>query len=220
MAAKKQKIPATGSRQAAYLARNRAALIRAAQEVLADIGPTATIEDLAIQAQVSPTTIYKYFENKEVLFSEALAQIWEEWVVWAYNGVTPGENLEVVIDTARKLFRVKKTHPLFAKILHNTSGHPQFILNAVRGSAVPVFRSLADRGLVKGDEFEKRVIALAHSLAGILNAVHVTEEFSPKDADVALGIALSLWGVSEAKAKKIVSRPLDFAPLNYLRIVE
>ena len=66
MAAKKKAAAPVG-RQAAYSARNRAALIKHAQEVLAEVGPSATIEQLASHAQVSPTTIYKYFANKEVL---------------------------------------------------------------------------------------------------------------------------------------------------------
>jgi AcrR family transcriptional regulator len=79
MPAKKQVAKQPSNRQAAYIARNRSDLIKVGQEVLAEIGPSATIEELAEYAQVSPTTIYKYFKNKEVLFSEALGQMWLEW---------------------------------------------------------------------------------------------------------------------------------------------
>jgi hypothetical protein len=41
-------------------------------------------------------------------------------------------------------------------------------------------------------------------------------EISPEEADVALGIGLSVWGISEAKAKKIISRPLVF-PLHAIK---
>jgi hypothetical protein len=44
-----------------------------------------------------------------------------------------------------------------------------------------------------------------------LSSVHVTKTLSPAEADVALGIGLSVWGISEAKAKKIISRPLKLA---------
>ena len=67
MAAKVQVDQASGGRQAAYSARNRAALIKVAQEVLAEIGPSATIEQLAMHAQVSPTTIYKYFNFSKII---------------------------------------------------------------------------------------------------------------------------------------------------------
>ena len=109
MAAKKKIEPAPGGRQAAYSARNRAALIKAAQEVLAEVGPSATIEQLAAHAQVSPTTIYKYFANKEVLFAEAFSQLWEEWINWSNETKSPGEPLEMVVDTGRKLFRMQSS---------------------------------------------------------------------------------------------------------------
>ena len=94
MPSKKPVQKAAGNRQAAYTSRNRAALIKSGQEVLADIGPGATIEDLANHAQVSPTTIYKYFESKEVLFSEARTNLADSRV------------FEKTTITARGLFRL------------------------------------------------------------------------------------------------------------------
>ena len=210
MAVKKQAAKVPGGRQAAYTARNRAAIVRAAQNVLAEIGPTATIEQIADYSQVSPTTIYKYFKNKEVLFAEALNQIWMEWVAWSYNGVPEGESLEAVIDVARKLFWIKQTHPLFAKILHNTLQNPDFVIKAVRSSGERVFRNLAETGELASKDFDIRINLYAHALAGILIAVHVNEEMSPTEADQALAIAFRIFDVSEARAKKIVSRKLIF----------
>jgi len=214
MPAKKQAAKKPSNRQAAYIARNRSELIKMGQEVLAEIGPAATIEELSEYAQVSPTTIYKYFKNKELLFSEALSQMWLDWVVWSYNGVRPGQDLEAVITTARKLFWVKQTHPLFAKVLHNTLANPAFIIEAVKEGGAAVFKDLANRNLLANDEFEKRMILWGYALAGILTAVHVSEELSPSEAEVALAIALSIWGVNEVKAKKLMSKKLVFAPVN------
>jgi len=214
MPAKKQAAKKPSNRQAAYIARNRSELIKMGQEVLAEIGPAATIEELSEYAQVSPTTIYKYFKNKELLFSEALNQMWLDWVVWSYNGVPPGQDLEAVITTARKLFWVKQTHPLFAKVLHNTLANPAFIIEAVKEGGAAVFKDLANRNLLENDEFEKRMILWSYALAGILTAVHVSEELSPSEAEVALAIALSIWGVNEVKAKKLMSKKLVFAPVN------
>ena len=217
MASKKLVVQAPGGRQAAYSARNRAALIKVAQEVLAEVGPSATIEQLAAHAQISPTTIYKYFKNKEALFAEALNQIWIEWVAWSYNGVPEGESIEAVIDVARKLFWIKQTHPLFAKILHNTLKNPDFVIQAVRSSGEGVFKHLANIGELTSDNFEIRVNLYANALAGILIAVHVNEEMSPSEADQALAIAFRLFDVSEAKAKKIVARKLVFAPTSGIK---
>ena len=213
MPTKKQILKKPGNRQAAYTARNRAALIKAGQEVLADIGPGATIEQLAAHAQVSPTTIYKYFVSKEVLFSEAISEMYQGWIIWAYNGAPPGGSLETTLDTARKLFWVKQTHPLFAKILHNTLRDPSFVIASVKIGAEAVFRNYAELGILENEEFDKRFILWSYSFAGIMTSVHLTEEISPTEAEDSLGIALSIWGVSEAKAKKLMARPLVFAPV-------
>jgi AcrR family transcriptional regulator len=213
MAAKKKVGQASGGRQAAYTARNRAKLLHSAQPVLADIGPQATIEQIANIAEVSPTTIYKYFDNKEILFSQALDLLWREWVVWSYNGAPPAQSLEAVLDSGRKIFWVKQTHPLLAKILHNTLESPMFLIKAVSEGATEVFRELAERGDLNHQNFENRFLLWAYCLVGLATAVHVTEELSPTDAEVAFGIGLSIWGVSDAKAKKLMARPLVFAPV-------
>lgn len=210
MAAKVQVEQASGGRQAAYSARNRAALIKVAQELLAEIGPSATIEQLANHAQVSPTTIYKYFNNKDVLFTEAFSQLWEEWINWSNETKSSGEPLEMVIDTGRKLFRIKQHDPILSEVLHNILKEPQFAMEAVQDEMIKVFRSLAKMGEVKSEEFEERLILWRQICAGIFISLYQTESISPEQADVAFGIGLSVWGISEDKAKKIISRPLVF----------
>jgi len=216
MATKKRANPLAGNRQAAYSARNRAALITHAQEVLAEVGPSATIEQLAAHAQVSPTTIYKYFANKEVLFSEAFSQLWEEWIQWSNQTRSPGEPLENVLDAGRKLFRIKQHDLILAQVLHNVVKNPQFAMNAVQGEGVKAFTALAKMGVVKNEDFHARMIIWLHIYMGICVSLYGTEEISPEEADVAFGIGLSVWGISEAKAKKIISRPLVF-PLHAIK---
>jgi AcrR family transcriptional regulator len=210
MATKKKAAALTGNRQAAYSARNRAALIKHAQEVLAEVGPSATIEQLSAHAQVSPTTIYKYFNNKEVLFAEALNQLWEEWLNWSGQTRSPGEPLENVIDAGRKLFRIKQHDPILAQVLHNAVKDPQFAMQALQGEGDKVFTTLAKMGAIKSEDLEERLILWKNIFTGICISLYGNEEISPEEADVALGIGLSVWGISEAKAKKIISRPLVF----------
>jgi AcrR family transcriptional regulator len=144
MAGKKQE---TGNRQAAYSARNRARLIKDAQIVLAEIGPSATIEQIAAHAEVSPTTIYKYFENKDVLFAEALGEAWMGFLMWASEPKAPGDRLERILDSGRKLFWAKKSHPLFANMLHNCLNQmPDFLEKADGGVGRKVFQEIAATG--------------------------------------------------------------------------
>ncbi len=208
MANKKQTILGPSGRQAAYTARNRAALIVAAQEVLAEIGPSATIEDLVDKAQVSPNTIYNHFESKEKLFTEALDEIWNDWVVWAYGGTKAGESFQAMITVLRELFRVQETHPLFSRVLRNTLDNPAFVIQAVQGRGLQDLKKVMLQGDLSSQSFDQRVLLWSYALAGILHAVHVSETLSPRQADEALEISLAIWGLSAAKAKKLVSTPI------------
>jgi AcrR family transcriptional regulator len=214
MAAKKQVAGETHIRQAAYSARNRARLIKDAQEVLAEIGPSATMEQIAAHAEVSPTTIYKYFEHKDILFVEALGTAWVEFLIWANQQKAPGDRLERTLDSGRKLFWAKQTHPLLAQMFHNClTTMPDFLIQSDRGEGKRVFSEIAASGELKQEDFEKRYILWTNIYTGILKSVFVTEELTPSEAEVALGIGLSVWGISEAKAKKLISRPLIYTPV-------
>jgi len=214
MAAKKNPAEESGSRQAAYSARNRARLVKDAQEVLAEIGPSATIEQIAAHAEVSPTTIYKYFEHKDILFVEALSQAWVGFLIWANEQKAPGDRLERTLDSGRKLFWARQTHPLFANMLHNCLNEmSDFLIQSDRGEGKRVFSELAASGDLKQEDFEQRWILWINLYNAILKSVFVTEELTPSEAEVALGIGLSVWGISEAKAKKLISRPLIYTPV-------
>jgi AcrR family transcriptional regulator len=214
MAAKKNPAEESGSRQAAYSARNRARLVKDAQEVLAEIGPSATIEQIAAHAEVSPTTIYKYFEHKDILFVEALSQAWVGFLIWANEQKAPGDRLERTLDSGRKLFWARQTHPLFANMLHNClNDMSEFLVQSDRGEGKRVFSELAASGDLKQEDFEQRWILWSNLYTAILKSVFVTEELTPSEAEVALGIGLSVWGISEAKAKKLISRPLIYTPV-------
>jgi AcrR family transcriptional regulator len=211
MAGKQQE---AGSRQAAYSARNRARLIKDAQIVLAEIGPSATIEQIAAHAEVSPTTIYKYFENKDELFIQALGEMWHKWISWAFAQTSTTNDLEAVVEVQRRLFRVKETHPDLAMVLHNTLKEmPDFFIEADEQIAKRVFNELASSGQLNNENFEYRYRLWESTSIGLLSSVHVTETLSAAEADVAMAIGMSLWGISEAKAKKLISRPLGLASI-------
>jgi AcrR family transcriptional regulator len=206
----KKKVAEPGGRQAAYAARNRAALLVAGQEVLAEIGPSATIEQLAGHAQVSPTTIYKYFTNKDELFIQALGELWHGWISWAFAQSTSTDRLEAALTVARRLFRVKETHPLLGQVLHNTLKEmPDFFIEADEKTAKRVFSEFATAGKIDGENFEQRFGLWTSMYLSLATSVHVTEVLTPDEADLGMGMALSIWGLSEAKAKKIISRTLD-----------
>ena len=197
-----------GGRQAAYTARNRAALILAAQEVLADIGLDATIEQLAAHAQVSPRTIYNYFETKDALLSLAFEQIWQEGLDWAYDGRPRGESLQIMLDVARKLFRISVARPLLAKVLKNTMTNPSFAIASAWNESFTAFDLVAKAEGLDSPEIEKRVYLFAHCYTGILQGIFVTGQVSPEEADVLLGMSLTILNLPREQAEKMTSAPL------------
>jgi AcrR family transcriptional regulator len=202
----------TGNRQSAYSARNRARLIKYAQEVLAEIGPSATIEQIAAHAEVSRTTIYKYFENKDELFIQALGEMWHGWVSWAFTQTSTNDDLEAAVEVVRRFFRLGDTHPQLAQILHNSLQEmPDFFIKADAKTAKRVLYELAAEGKINKEDFEYRFELWTSMVFGLLDSVHVKEVLTPSEADASLAIGMSVWGISEAKAKKLVSRKIDIS---------
>jgi AcrR family transcriptional regulator len=167
----------------------------------------------AAHAEVSPTTIYKYFENKDQLFIEALGEAWVGFLIWSSQAKTPGDAFERTLDSGRKLFWARQTHPQFAQMLHNClNDMSEFIIHSDNGEGKKAFYAFAKAGNLELEDFDMRFTMWTDIYNGILKSVFVTEELSPSQANVAFGIGLSIWGVSEAKAKKLISRPLAFGP--------
>jgi hypothetical protein len=87
---------------------------------------------------------------------------------------------------------------------------PDFFRQADEQTGKRVFSELASAGHIEGENFNYRYELWESLYFGLVSSVHVTETLTPAEADVAMGIGLSVWGISEAKSKKIISRPLGF----------
>lgn len=201
----------TAKHQSAYIARNRSRMIRDAQEVLAEVGLEATMEQLASSIVVSPTTIYKYFGSKEALFSEAIVQIWQDWLAWSCEVATPCASFDSWVITSRKFLRVKQTHPFFGRILSNILRNPEFLRYTQRGPSEMAIRQLAKREEISNEDLEVKILLWAQAEAGIFSGVHATGVLTPLEADYALGLSLKLFNVSEDRIQRLLAAELDLS---------
>src|SRR5262245_9711477 len=64
---------------------NRDRLIKAAEAVFAEHGPSATLDDVARAAGVGPATLYRRFANKDVLVQEVLANFFQRLIDIAHE---------------------------------------------------------------------------------------------------------------------------------------
>lgn len=205
------KIPAAQGlgRKSAYVARNRASLIRATQQVLAETGPDASIEQFAQGAEIAVSTIYKHFNNKESLIEAAYIEAFRDWQDWVEQFLHEIKDpiVELVMPV-RIFFRLGKTHPVYAAMfIRNISGTNKHFPQLEEGF------TRATKELIKAKilNVEYPLIKL-RSVFACINAGLANQLLNPDakdiDADVSAEIILGILGVSSAKAKKIAYTPL------------
>lgn len=196
-------------RKRAYVARNRAALLRATQEVLAEHGSGATIELVAAHAEVAVSTIYKHFPNKEALFEAALVGAlleWEDWSKALVSKVT--DPLERLVFPMRYLVKVPITHPTFAKIV---SRNPGAFVTTVPNVDFSLGRSAIDSqslGLMNPDRIQKRVKNLTMVLTLTFVELCTNPEMTEEKALAGIAVALEMLGLSEQSISELMTAPL------------
>ncbi len=191
------------------MARNHAALLKAAQGVLAEIGPEASIDQFAEAAQISVSTIYKHFENKDALVAGAFIAAFHEWELWAdavLKNLT--DPLDELIAPMRLFLRLKQTHPLYAQMAaRNIADLPKYFSGTEEGLVVHIQELVKKRILV----IESAPIRIRSVSACILAAL-AEQLFNPaskeSDTDDAVEVILGILGISPAKARKLSHTPL------------
>lgn len=201
--AKKVVAPDKG-RKAAYVMRNRQALLRSTQEVLAVKGQAVTIEDIADHAQVAVSTIYKHFSDKEALISATMLWGFAEWMTKVQSlGDHLADPLEKLVMPMRHFVRVKTTHPHHARNMVNFLEITTQFLPILETELSEHIQELTKAKLLVCDEPDVAARNLqAVLLSTVVNQVS-NQEAKVEDADASIRVALRMVGISEAKARKL-----------------
>ena len=202
------KSPETG-RKSAYVARNRAALLRATQEVLAEHGTSATVELVADKAEIAVSTIYKHFPNKEALFDAALIGAMLEWEEWTQSVISQTTDpLERLIFPMRLMVKVPQTHPTFAHIVaRNPSAFIQAVPRVDFGLGPTAF-DLQSLKLLNADKIEKRIKNLIMVLTLTFVELCTNPELTEDKAIAGISVALEMLGLTSKQIEKLMSAPL------------
>ena len=206
---RKKPAPANIGRKSAYVARNRASLLRATQQVIAQNGPDVSIEQFAQGAEIAVSTIYKHFQNKEALIEAAYIEAFRDWQDWVEPFLHEIKDPIVELIMPMRIFlRLGKTHPIYADMfVRNISSSNKHFPQLEEGF------TRATNELIKAKilAVENPSIRL-RSIFACLNAGLANQLLNPgaktSDADVSVEIILGILGVSSAKAKKIAYAPL------------
>jgi AcrR family transcriptional regulator len=206
--AKKAVSPDKG-RKAAYVMRNREALLRSTQEVLAVKGHAVTIEDIADHAQVAVSTIYKHFSDKDALISATMMWGGFEWLTEVQSlGDDLTDPLEKLVLPMRLFVRVKSTHPHHARNIVNFLEITTQLLSTRDSGLSQHIEELTKAKLLTCDDPDVAARNLqAVLLSTVVNQV-TNQKAKVEDADASIRVALSMVGISEAKARKLTESKL------------
>lgn len=209
MPTRKNSIPENTGRKRAFVARNRALLLKAAQEVLAEIGPGASIEQFALAAEVSVSTIYKHFESKEALIEAAFLGVFNDWQLWVdYFLRDIDDPLEELVIPIRLILRMKTTHPTIAQMAsHNFAELSKYIPALAEGFSLHV-KELVNKNILEIEDVDLRVRSIGAIAIAALGNQLLNEDTKEAELDKTVEIILSLLNITPAKAKKIASRPM------------
>lgn len=207
--------PINTGRKAAYVARNRLALLKSTQEVLAIKGDAVTIEDIAEHAEVAVSTVYKHFKDKDALISATLLWGFKSWEEWALEQVAEIKDpLEQLVAPMRLFVRVNQTHPHHARSTVNFFGLITKFAPQVQENLAIHIELLTK---IKILNVEKPA-AVASNIFAIMSFTLIEQTTNPmakiSDADMAIRSALSMLGINHELAKKLTESKLAIAGIS------
>jgi AcrR family transcriptional regulator len=196
--------PAQG-RKGAYYQRNREALINATQRVLAAKGSETKIEDVAKEADMAVSTIYKHFPNREELIETAIVEAMLQWERDTLEVSVPGANqLEQLVLPMRAFLQVKKTHPLFAQLVANNRDLVSRMAPKTASNLEKHVMVLVQSGTLEINNPELRIRNLVSCLFAALEDQLTNPEAKETENLRALAIALGMLGIEENEASRLL----------------
>jgi AcrR family transcriptional regulator len=208
MPPKKKPSPEAG-RKSAYVARNRVTIVNAALEVLAENGLHTTMDQVAEASGMAMSTVYKHFKDKDELVATVLIEKFIEWEAWVTDkNAKNTDSLEQLVFPMRMFVRMTQTHPSQAKVLVSHFGLIASITPMLQSQLIAHVKDLAKAKILTVVD----PTAAAKNVHAVLTFAVINQITNPKatatDADVAIRTALSMLGISEAKAKKLTEAKL------------
>jgi len=209
MVTRKKPAAESPGRKSAYVARNRASLLRSTQELLAEVGPEASIDQFAEAAEIAVSTIYKHFDSKEALIAAAYIEAFHDWEEWADELLRGVEDpLEELVLPMRLFLRVKKTHPLYAAMAaRNLADLPKYFHGTEEG-LVEHIGELMKKKIIEIESPAIRIRSISACLLAGLADQLINPSAKESDAEATVEVILSILGISPAKAKKLAHGPM------------
>ncbi|MFE2538033.1 TetR/AcrR family transcriptional regulator [Streptomyces sp. NPDC059371] len=192
-------------------ARTRAALVAAAQLILAEQGRAdVSIQEITEAADVGFGSFYNHFTSKDELFEAAVARTLEQHGILLDSAAGDLKDpAEIFAASVRLTGRLQRTHPQIARILVHT-GMPY--LTSDSGLAPLAMRDLqaaANNGRLDIDDARTAVAMAGGALLGVLHLLETRPDLDVECVTDQLAVRLlCMFGMTRAEAQEIATRPL------------
>jgi AcrR family transcriptional regulator len=204
--------PANG--HARRRSRTRAALIQAAQQILAEDGDTGvSIQAIADLAGVGFGSFFNHFTSKDALFDAAFQDAFDQYAAWRDAQLPEGiDQVRRFAMNVRLTGRLTALQPGLARILthrlaESAAHRPAAAPGLARDIAAAV-RELRTNQSASGADPEVTVIAAAGAIAAIRRAMiarDATEQ--ARMADALAGDLLRMFGADESLITELLTAP-------------
>jgi AcrR family transcriptional regulator len=190
--------------------RTRAALIRAAQELLTEIGDAATITAITDRADVAVGSFYNHFADKWELLDAAVAAAIDEVerdVLAAQEGI---DDPAVRFTTGVRVFgRAVERNPLAARVLVTTNAWHRISDRGASPRALEDVQRCIDSGGFTCTDLQMTMLVLAGGANRVLSYRLLTPEAGTDVVDRSVAASLRLFGLTEEQADALAFAPLD-----------
>lgn len=191
-------------------ARTRAALIDAAQQLLAEGKVDASIQQITELADVGFGSFYNHFTDKAELWEAAIVEVLRlhaHLVAAASAGI--GDPAEVFCVGLRLTGRLQRAMPQAARVLINFGLQHLLAEEGIAEQARVDLKAAVDTGRFDLTDIDLALVLAGGALLGLVTLLDSDPELdADRLADELAVRVLRALGISKAEARRLASRPL------------
>ncbi len=205
-AAKEPTTPVSGG-YSAHNERSRAAFLHDGVRVLETFGPFATTAQIHSVTGVSPTTLYRYFKNRETFLSESFGSVWVPWIQRALDQASKfDDGLIALVLPMRMILGLKQTSPTLAAIMGHKDWQVESAFPEFQNDWVQHYKSLVKAGVLPDEQADARILPFSGAMLALVKGAF--QGLDPVRATEGFRVALSMLNLSNAQIKKVMQVPL------------
>lgn len=207
MGTEKKLTTAVSSGYSAHNERSRVGFLRDGLHVLETFGLDATTAQIQSVTGVSPTTLYRYFKNRETYLSESFGSIWVPWIKQCLDSASKfDDELIALVFPMRMLLSINETNPTLAAIMRHKDFQVESAFPEFQADWIGHYKSLVKIGILPNDQAEARILPFSGAVLALVKSAILG--LDSEQANEGFGIALSLLNLTKSQIKKVMQVPL------------